>query len=101
MAATVAAPYSNRLVVDVNHDCLRLAVFEGEYRWHHHPDSDELFLVVHGALRIEFEHGEGVELGEWQCMLVPAGVVHRTCAVGRTANLTFERHGARTVFVDP
>lgn len=100
MAAAVTVPYSNRVVVDINHDCLRLAVFEGEYRWHFHPDSDELFLVVQGSLRIDFERGEAAELGEWQCMLVPAGVVHRTRAVGRTVNLTFERQLARTVFVD-
>lgn len=31
---------------------------------------------------------------------VPAGVVHRTRAVGRTVNLTVERQGAEAEFVD-
>jgi hypothetical protein len=43
--AAVTESYRNQVLVDVNTDCIRLAVFEGEYRWHHHPDSDELFLV--------------------------------------------------------
>nr|WP_255682224.1 cupin domain-containing protein [Luteimonas sp. BDR2-5] len=80
---------------------MRLSVFEGEYRWHFHPDTDELFLVMAGELHIEFEGGTEATLREWQCMVVPAGTVHRTRAVGRTVNVTFEKQGAETVFVDP
>jgi mannose-6-phosphate isomerase-like protein (cupin superfamily) len=85
---------------DINEDCLRLAVFEGEYRWHCHPDSDELFLVVAGRLQIELAGRDALELAEWQCLVVPAGTIHRTRAIGRTVNLTFERQGAKTVFVE-
>jgi len=98
--AAVDPAYSNQVLLDVNGECLRLAVFEGLYRWHHHPDSDELFLVVHGALEIEFRDRAPARLGPWQCILVPAGVSHRTRAIGPTANLTFERQGACTVFED-
>src|SRR3546814_10915551 len=44
--ASVTADYDNRVLLDVDDHCMRLAVFEGEYRWHQHPESDELFLVV-------------------------------------------------------
>lgn len=93
--------YSNQVVLDVNGDCMRLSVFEGEYRWHRHPGSDELFLVVEGELRIEFEDGAEAVLREWQCLVVPAGTIHRTRAVGRTVNVTFERQHAETEFVTP
>ncbi len=99
--AGVADPYRNQVLLNVNRDCLRMAVFEGEYRWHQHPDSDELFLVVSGELRIDFESDEQVTLTEWQCVVVPAGTVHRTRAIGRVVNLTCEKQGAQTVFVDP
>ena len=98
--AAVTAPYQNQVLLDVNHDCLRLAVFEGEYRWHQHPDSDELFLVVAGTLQIDFEDGKQTTLTKWQSLVVPAGTVHRTCGIGRTVNLTCEKQGAQTVFVD-
>jgi mannose-6-phosphate isomerase-like protein (cupin superfamily) len=91
--------YRNEVLSNVNEDCLRLAAFEGEYRWHCHPDSDELFLVVAGKLQIELDGRETLELTEWQYAVVPAGVVHRTRALGRTVNLTFERQGAKVVFV--
>lgn len=99
--AGVTDAYRNQVLFDVNEDCVRLAVFEGEYRWHHHPDSDELFVVVAGQLEIDFEGGARITLTEWQSVVVPAGTVHRTRAIGRTVNLTCEKRGARTVFVDP
>lgn len=98
--AAVTDPYRNQVLVDVNTDCVRLAVFEGEYRWHHHPDSDELFLVVAGTLQIDLANGSRIELTEWQSVVIPAGTVHRTRAIGRTVNITFEKNGAQTVFVE-
>ncbi len=98
--ASVTESYRNQVLLDINEDCLRLAVFEGEYRWHQHPDSDELFLVVAGTLQIDFADGRQVTITGWQCLVVPAGTVHRTRAIGRTVNVTCEKQGARTVFVD-
>jgi mannose-6-phosphate isomerase-like protein (cupin superfamily) len=98
--AAFTDPYSNQVVFDINGNCLRLAVFEGEYRWHRHPNSDEFFLVVAGELRIDFEDGRQMALTEWQSVVVPAGAVHRTRAIGRTVNVTFEKRHARTVFVE-
>jgi len=99
--AGITDSYKNQVLFNINKECLRLSVFEGDYRWHHHPDSDELFLVVAGELQIEFEGRAPVPLTEWQSMVVPAGTVHRTRAIGRTANLTCEKQGAQTVFVEP
>lgn len=97
---SVTEAYRNDVLADVNGDCLRMSVFEGEYRWHRHPDSDELFLVVEGRLQIDFEARDTVELAPWQFIVVPKGTVHRTRAIGRTVNVTFEQQGARTEFVE-
>ena len=91
--------YRNEVIANVDAACLRLAVFQEEYRWHCHPDSDELFLVVEGTLEIDLED-RTVQLAPWQLIVIPAGTVHRTRAVGRTVNATFEQQGARTVFLD-
>lgn len=97
----VDSPYRNQVLLDFNSSCMRIAVFEGEYRWHMHPESDEVFLVVEGELHIEFAQDVEFVLGPWQCMTVPAGTVHRTRGVGRTVNLTFEQKNTETVFVAP
>jgi len=96
----VTADYCNMVLNRVNVSCLRLAVFHGEYRWHRHPTSDELFLVVEGLLEVDLAGGHKLSLRPWQAVVVPAGTVHRTRAVGRTVNLTFEALAAETVFVD-
>ena len=97
---TVSDPYRNDVLSNINGDCMRIAVFEGEYRWHYHAGSDELFLVVEGKLQIDIADKDTVELTEWQYVVVPAGTVHRTRAIGRTVNVTYEKQGAQTVFVE-
>ena len=99
-AAAVTEPYRNMVISRVNDSCLRLSVFEEEYRWHYHPTSDELFIVVNGCLEIDLEDGRQLRLRPWQSVTIPAGLHHRTRAAGRTTNLCFEKLAAETVFVD-
>ena len=99
-AAAVSEPYRNMVINRVNGSCLRLAVFNDVFRWHHHPTSDELFLVIEGTLAIDLEGGTELHLGPWQAVTIPAGTIHRTRAIGRTVNLCFEELVAVTVFVD-
>lgn len=98
--AKVTEPYRNMVINRVNGSCLRLAVFEGDYRWHYHPTSDELFIVVEGCLAIDLDDGRELRLQPWQSVTIPAMTVHRTRAIGRTINLCFEELGAETVFVE-
>jgi mannose-6-phosphate isomerase-like protein (cupin superfamily) len=98
--AAGAEPYRNVVINRVNESCLRLAAFEVEYRWHFHPDSDELFIVVEGTLEIDFVDAPTLRLGAWDMITLRAGTVHRTRARGRTVNLTFEHLDAATIFVD-
>ena len=99
-AAGIQAEYRNVVLSQVNNGCLRLAVMSGDYPWHQHPRSDELFLVVEGQLTIELAGGRSVTLDPWQAITVPAGTVHRTRAAVRTVNLCFEDLGADTVLVE-
>ena len=100
-AAAIEQAYKNIVLSQVNTSCLRLAVIEGDYPWHYHPHSDELFLVVEGRLTIELVDGRELCLGPWQSTTIPAHTVHRTRATKRTVNLCFEQMAAETVFVDP
>lgn len=99
-AAAVNETYRNQVISQVNTSCLRLAILTGEYPWHQHPRSDELFLVMDGRFEIDLDDGRSLTLGPWQSVVVPAGTVHRTRGVGRTVNLCFEAVAAETVFVE-
>jgi len=98
--AAVTEQYRNMVINRVNDSCLRLAVFDEAYRWHYHPTSDELFVVVSGCLAIDLKDHRELRLQPWQCVTIPAMTLHRTRALGRTVNLCFEKFGAETVFVD-
>ena len=98
--AAVTERYRNMVISRVNDSCLRLAVFDEAYRWHYHPKSDEMFVVVSGCLAIDLADHREFQLLPWQCVTIPAGVRHRTRAVGRTVNLCFEHLGTETIFVE-
>lgn len=97
--AASTSSYRNVVVNRVNESCLRLSAFEGEYRWHSHPGSDELFIVVDGQLAIDLADGSTLQLGPWDMVTIPAGIVHRTRALPRAVNLTVEHYDAETIFV--
>ena len=97
--AACTGAYRNVVVSRVNDSCLRLSAFEGDYRWHFHPGSDELFVVVDGQLAIDLADGSTLCLGPWDTVTIPAGMIHRTRALPRAVNLTVEHFGAETTFV--
>lgn len=98
LGGAVTAPYHNISLLEANDHEVRMSVMTEQFRWHRHPDSDEIFLAVDGDLVIEFEAGE-VVLKPGQFLKVERGTLHRTRPAGaRSVNLTFERTGAATVF---
>ena len=101
-AAAVTEVYKNFVVVNINDHCLRMAVMQGEYRWHRHPRSDECFLTLEGCLEIDLADGRTIKLLPSQAFTVPAGAVHRTRSQTRSVNLCFEHLAAYTdvEFVD-
>ncbi len=99
-ASSVEQQYRNIVLNQVNNHCLRLAVIEGDYPWHSHPHSDELFLIVEGCLFIDLADGRELRLGPWQSVTIPANTVHRTRAVTRTVNFCFEELAAETIFLE-
>jgi mannose-6-phosphate isomerase-like protein (cupin superfamily) len=99
-ASQIEKAYKNIVLSQMNTSCLRLSVIEGDYPWHYHPHSDELFLVLEGNLLIELVDGRELRLGPWQSTTIPANTVHRTRAMTRTVNLCFEQAATETVFLD-
>jgi mannose-6-phosphate isomerase-like protein (cupin superfamily) len=95
-ATSVEQAYRNFVVLDVNNHCVRLAVMQGEFRWHKHPRSDECFLVMEGELQIDLADGRTLLLHAGEALTIPAGVIHRTRSHTRVVNLCFEDRNAYT-----
>ena len=73
---------------------MRLAKVQGEFVWHRHEDTDELFLVVDGRLTIKLRDRD-VVLDPGELFIVPRGVEHKPVAEEETAILMVETAGTR------
>ena len=80
------------MIAALNGQEIKLIKVKGEFPWHHHADEDEFFLVWRGNFRVEF-HDQIVRLGPGECVVVPKGVEHRTCADEEAEVLCFEPAG--------
>ncbi len=71
----VPEPWQPHRLVSVNDYDVKVARLDGEFVWHSHPDTDELFLVVAGELTIQLRDRD-VHLGPMDVFVVPRGVEH-------------------------
>ncbi len=70
----------------------KLVKIEGEFVWHDHPDTDEVFIVIEGKMCIEFEK-HTVELDEGEMYVVPKGVKHKPYAAEECRLMLVEPRG--------
>ena len=68
--------WSPKVIAEMNDYQFKLVKIQGDFVWHNHADTDEVFIVLEGSMRIEFEDGE-VELSEGEMYVVPKGVRHK------------------------
>jgi len=92
--------YDNFILEHVNEYCLRIAVMQDEYKWHYHANTDELFVVLEGELKIEIKGSNAVFLKPGEFIKIPSKTIHKTSAAIRTVNLCFEKTADDTIFVD-
>lgn len=84
--------WSPRTVAEFNgHDVMVVKV-KGEFVWHHHDDTDDLFLVLSGRITIRLRDGD-VDLGPGELFVVPVGVEHQPVAVDEAELLLIEPSG--------
>lgn len=72
--------WSPKVVGRVNDQYVKVAKVLGQLAWHAHADEDELFQVVRGRLRLQFEGGAETVLGPGEFCIVPRGVMHNPVA---------------------
>jgi mannose-6-phosphate isomerase-like protein (cupin superfamily) len=68
--------WSPKIIAEMNDYQFKLVKIDGEFVWHNHEDTDEVFIVIDGNMRIEFED-DTVELTEGDMYVVPKGVNHK------------------------
>ena len=72
--------WSPKVVAQVNDQYVKVAKLKGSLAWHSHADEDELFFVLRGRLKIEYEGGRAVDLPAGSVHVVPRGLLHNPVA---------------------
>jgi len=84
--------WSPRIIAQLNDYHFKLAKVQGEFIWHDHPETDEVFIVVKGHLDIFFRDGK-VSLNEGEMFVVPKGMEHKPVAENECHILLIEPAG--------
>ena len=84
--------WSPEVIARLNDYEVKLLKADGEFVWHSHDDTDELFVIIAGTLTIEMRDS-AVTLAPGQLFVVPRGVEHRPVANGEVHAMLIEPAG--------
>lgn len=71
--------WSPKIIAQMNDYVFKLAKIQGEFIWHSHPETDEVFIVIEGSMSIEFHDGI-LRLRQGEMFVIPRGVEHKPVA---------------------
>lgn len=81
--------WSPRVVAEMNDYQFKLVKLQGEFVWHRHDDTDEVFMVLKGTMQIGFRDRD-VTVHEGELFVVPRGIEHITRATEECHALIIE-----------
>ncbi|MFD2166476.1 cupin domain-containing protein [Thalassotalea euphylliae] len=84
--------WSPKVIAEMNNYQLKLAKVEGEFVWHTHEDTDEVFIVMNGSLAIHLRD-RVIQLNTGEMFVVPKGVEHKPVAQSECQILLIEPRG--------
>jgi mannose-6-phosphate isomerase-like protein (cupin superfamily) len=88
----VSKYWSPKVVARLNDYEIKVVKLNGEFVWHAHDETDELFLVLDGTLTIQLRAGN-VTVDAGQLFVVPRGVEHCPVADGEVHAVLIEPAG--------
>jgi mannose-6-phosphate isomerase-like protein (cupin superfamily) len=77
--ATFSDHWTPKIIAQMNDYHFKLVKFQGDFVWHSHDDTDEVFIALEGDMSIEFHDGK-VDLNAGELFVVPKGVEHKPYA---------------------
>lgn len=84
--------WSPRLIAEMNDYQFKLVKIKGDFIWHSHKDTDEVFIVIEGNMSIEFKN-QTVDLSEGEMFVVPKCIEHKPYAENECKIMIIEPKG--------
>ena len=71
--------FAPKIIAQMNDYHFKLVKSLGDFVWHSHAETDEVFIIIDGELTIEFRDGR-VDLKAGEMFVIPKGVEHKPTA---------------------
>ena len=84
--------WSPKVIAEMNDYQFKLVKIKGEFTWHEHKDTDEVFIVIEGKMGIEFKD-RTVELNNGEMIVVKKRGQHKPFADEECKVLIIEPRG--------
>lgn len=90
----ITEQWDPKIIAQLNDYQVKIAKIQGEFVWHSHPETDEVFLVVNGKLTIYLRDGD-LHLEPGEMCVIPSGVEHKPAAEEECQILMVEPAGTQ------
>lgn len=90
----ITEQWDPKIIAQLNDYQVKIAKIQGEFVWHSHPETDEVFLVVNGKLTIYLRDGD-LHLEPGEMCVIPSGVEHKPAAEEECQILMVETAGTQ------
>ena len=86
--------WSPKIIAAMNDYQFKLVKIQGEFVWHKHDETDEVFIVLDGEMSIAFRDGT-VHLNQGEMVVVPKGEEHMPVAKDECKLMVIEPAGTK------
>ena len=90
--STFSEHWCPKIIARMNDIDFKLCKFQGDFIWHKHEETDEVFIVLDGVMHIDFRDGS-VDINTGEMIVVPKGVEHKPSALDECRIMTIEPIG--------
>ena len=84
--------WSPKVIAEMNDYQFKLVKTQGEFVWHDHGHTDEVFIVLEGSMNIEFED-RTITINAGEMHVVPKGTRHKPFAENECKVMLVEPRG--------
>ena len=84
--------WSPKVIAEMNDYQFKLVKIQGEFVWHDHGHTDEVFILLEGSMNIEFED-RTITLNAGEMQVVPKGTRHNPFAENECKVMLVEPRG--------
>ena len=86
--------WSPKVLAEMNDYQFKIAKIKGEFIWHNNTETDEVFIVIEGSMKILLK-GETIQLFEGDLYVVPKGMDHKPVAEKECKLILVELKGTK------